>query len=83
MLGNFSCFYLPSADFFSKLTVSENSFRKTIRVSYSLDPQHYLHSFGPDLGSNCLQRLSADDASMERANLGRWYLMSMAYYAYM
>ena len=28
---------------------------------YSLDPDH---SVGPDLGPNCLQRLSADDKSL-------------------
>ena len=34
-----------------------------IRVSYSLDPDQPGHSVGPDLGPNCLQRLSADDKS--------------------
>ena len=56
------CLLLSSADFFfSKLTFSKNSFRNTIRVSNSLDPDQDRHSVGPDLGSNCLQRLSADD----------------------
>ena len=36
MLGNFSCHL--SWLFFSKLTFSKNSFRNTIRVSNSLDP---------------------------------------------
>ena len=49
---------LSSADFFSKLTFSKNSFRNTIRVSNGFDPDH---SVGPDLGPNSLQRLSADD----------------------
>ena len=52
---------LPSADFFSKLTFSKNSFRNMIRVSISLDPDQDRHFVGPDLGPNCLQRLSADD----------------------
>ena len=47
--------------FFSKLTLSKNSFRNTIRVSISLDPDQDRHFVGPDLGPNCLQRLSADD----------------------
>ena len=37
MLGNFFMLSLSSADF-SKLTFSKNSFRNTIRVSNSLDP---------------------------------------------
>ena len=49
MLGNFSCFFLSSADFFKKF------FHE---YSHSLDPDHYV---GPDLCTNCLQRLSADD----------------------
>ena len=38
-------------------------FLDTIRVSNSLDPDQDRHSVGPDLGPNCLQRLSADDRS--------------------
>ena len=30
-------------------------------MSNSLDPDQDRHSVGPDLGPNCLQRLSADD----------------------
>ena len=62
LLGNFSCF-LPSADFFFKSTFLKNSFRNTIRVSNSLDPDQVPCFVGPDLGPNCLQRLSADDTS--------------------
>ena len=36
-------------------------FFNTIRVSNSLDPGKARHVVGPDLGPNCLQRLSADD----------------------
>ena len=35
----------------------------TQSVSNSLDPDQDRHSFGPDLCSNCLQRLSADNKS--------------------
>ena len=38
-------------------------FFNTIRVSNSLDPDQARHCAGPDLGSNCLHRLSADDKS--------------------
>ena len=43
---------------FSQLTFLKNSFRNRIRVSNSLDPNLDRHSVGPDLGPNCLQRLS-------------------------
>ena len=33
-------------------------------MSYSLDPDQDRHSVGPDLGPNCLQRLSADNKSL-------------------
>ena len=35
----------------------------SIRLSNSLYPDQDRHSVGPDLGPNCLQRLSADDKS--------------------
>ena len=54
---------LLSADFFLNLFFSKNSFRNTIRVSNCLNPDQDLHSVGLDMGSNCLQRLSADDKS--------------------
>ena len=37
----------------------------TIRLSNSLDPDQAGHFVGPDLGLNCLQRLSADDRSRQ------------------
>ena len=40
-------------------------FFNTIRVSKSLDPDQARHFVGPDLGPNCLQRLSADIAGKE------------------
>ena len=39
------------------------SFRITIKVSNSLDPDQARRFVGPDLGPNCLQKLSADDKS--------------------
>ena len=35
-------------------------------MSNSLDPDQARHLVGPDLGPNCLQRLSADATSMQR-----------------
>ena len=40
-------------------------FFNTIRVSNSLDPDQARHFVMPDLGPNCLQRLSADIAGKE------------------
>ena len=55
--------FLSSVDFFLKLTFSKKYFRNTIRVSNSMDPDQAQPFVGPDLGPNCLQRLSADDKS--------------------
>ena len=41
---------------FSKLTISKNTFRYTIRVSNSLNQDQARHFVGPDSGPNCLQR---------------------------
>ena len=57
---NFHAF-LSSAEFFSKLTFSKYSFRNTIKVSNSLDPDQVRQNVGPDLVPNCLQKISADD----------------------
>ena len=60
MRGNFSCFNCRHI-FFSKSTFSKDSFRNTSRVSNILDPDQAQQNVKPDLGPNCLQRLSADD----------------------
>ena len=59
MLGNFSCFC------YSLLTSLKLIFSKTktIKVSKGFDQDRVEHSVSPDKGSNCLQRLSADDKS--------------------
>ena len=44
----------------------KKSFRNTIRVSNSLDPDQDRRNVGPDLDPNCLKRLSADDTSRQR-----------------
>ena len=51
-----------------KLTFSKKkkSFRNTIRVSNSLDPDQTWRFVGPDVGPNFLQRLSADDKSRHK-----------------
>ena len=52
-------FSLSSADFFSKLTFSKN-----VYDTNSSGPDQDRFSVDPDLGPNCLQRLSADDKSL-------------------
>ena len=54
---------MSSAYFFSKTVFLKHSFRNTFIVSNSFDPNQDLHLVGPDLGPNCLQRLSADKES--------------------
>ena len=46
---------------FYKIYIFKNSFRNTIRVSSRLDPDQARHLGGPDLGTNFLKRLPADD----------------------
>ena len=50
--------FLSSVDFF-KIIFFINSFRNTIRVSNSIEPDQARHNVGPDLDPNCLQRLTA------------------------
>ena len=59
-LGIFSCF------FFCRQLMFPKPFRSTICVSSILDPDQVLQFVVPDLGSNCLQRLSADDTRRQR-----------------
>ena len=56
---NFHVFLSP-ADFFQN-HLFQNSFKNTIRVSNSLDPDQVGHFVWPDLVPNCLQKVSADD----------------------
>ena len=53
---------------FFRINLFRNSFRNTIRNSNSLDPDQAQQFFGPDLGPNCLQRLSASDTDRQRIN---------------
>ena len=48
---------------FFKIDIFEKLFQESIRVSNSLDPDQARCFVGPDLGPNCLQRLSAEDTS--------------------
>ena len=48
----------------------KHSFRNIIWVSNSLDPNQARHFVRPNLGPNCLQRLSADDKIFCNLNSG-------------
>ena len=48
---------------FKKINIFKNSFRNTVGVSNSLNPDQDRQYVGPDRGPKCLQRLSADDKS--------------------
>ena len=58
--------FLSSADFLKNYFFEKNSFRNTIRMSNSLDPDQARRFVGLDLGPNCLPRLSADDTGRQR-----------------
>ena len=73
-LGPLVCFLLT----FFKIHFFENSFRSTIRVSNSLDPEQARHFVGPGLGPNCLQMLSADNTSRQRVNSIKHAFLSSA-----
>ena len=47
----------------------KQSFRNTVGMSNSLDPdqaRRFVRFVGPDLGPNCLPRVSADDTPRQR-----------------
>ena len=52
--------------FFLNQRFRKKYFRNTFRVSNSLEPDQARPLVGPDLGPNCLQRLSVDDTSRQR-----------------
>ena len=61
VFSNIAFFFIPShfinVPYFTLWILD---FFNTIRVSNSLYPDQARHSVGPDLGPNCLQRLSED-----------------------
>ena len=66
-MGNVLCF-LSSADFF-KVNFFEKFFQEHYQsVKQFLDPDQARHFVGPDLGPNCLQRLSADNTRRQSLN---------------
>ena len=64
ILGSFSCFFLLSIDFFPKIHSG------ILAALNSLDPDQAQQNVGPDLGRNCLQRLSAMSGSRKFCQRG-------------
>ena len=58
--------FCPLLIFFKINFFKKKSFRNSIRVSGSLDPDQAGHFIEPDLGRICLQWLSAADTSRAR-----------------
>ena len=63
MLGIFSCFCCRLLTFRNNI-LAKNSLRNTFSVAKGMDPDQDRRSVGPDLDTNFLQRLSADDKSL-------------------
>ena len=61
----FVCQFFFKIFFFRKILSEE-----ILSVSNNLDPDQALHFIEPDLGPNCLQRLSAHDTSKHRIKVG-------------
>ena len=59
--------------FFKMNFFFKDSFRNIIRVSDNLDPDQDQQIVGPDLGPNCLQRLSADGKSQSIPKVCTYY----------
>ena len=65
-ISEYCCFFFPSHFIIeSYFTLWMLNFFNTIQVSKSLDPDQARHFVRPDLGPNCLQRLSADITGKE------------------
>ena len=60
--------FLSCADFF-KSTFSKNSFQEYHKRVKQVGSRSGPTFVGPDLGPNCLQMLSADDTSRQKAKL--------------
>ena len=71
------CFYYSSTLYYCAIFYSLDAgfFFNTIRVSKSLDPDQAWQFVRPDLGPNCLQRLSADSWQRVKYRTTSWYYL--------
>ena len=65
MLGNFACFCRLLIFFFQNHLFLQNLVSRITSVSNNLYPDQDRLLVGPDLGPNCLQRLSSDDTNIK------------------
>ena len=61
--------------FFFKINAFENVFKNIIIVSNILDPDQARSFVRPDLGPNCLQKLSAEDTSRQRGLSEEFFIL--------
>ena len=59
------------------LIIFKINFFQIPSVSKSLDPDQARQNVGPDLGPNCLQRLSGDNTSRKSFTYKRRYLVGL------
>ena len=64
LLGNFTYFLLSAV--FLLMFFSKSTILKIPSVSNNLDPDQARQFVKPNLGPNCLQKLSADDTSRQK-----------------
>ena len=70
-------FFYRLLNFFQNQLFQKILFSNTIRVSNRLDPDQDQHSVGPDLGANCLQRLSTALARKELKIRQHYFTMEL------
>ena len=68
MLNNFSSFFFCRLQIFFKIIFFffKKFFQECHQSVKQFDPDQAQHFIGPDLGPNCLQRLSADDTRRQK-----------------
>ena len=57
-----------SADFFPKSTFSKKNIQEYLQSGKQFESRSGQHFVRPDLGPNCLERLSADETSRQRVH---------------
>ena len=70
--------FLPSADFFNFFFFFKKLFQEHFQSDH-LDPDQDRHFVGPDLGPNCLHRLSADDNSSQLSDYLKYQFLKPAH----
>ena len=73
MPANYVCFAVVKIKNFPRILSGIPSECQTVWIqsgpTHSLDPDQARHKVGPDLGPDCLQRLSADNTNRQKVNV--------------